>query len=172
MCIRKGETIDLVGENGSGKSTFVSLMTGLYEPTKGQILVNGVDISESLGLLRGKMSSTMQDFLHHQDTVAENIRLGDITKNHTDEEIQVVLEKAGLAENIAESKLYEEFSALTGDKTVILISHRLGATRLADRVLVFHDGQIVEDGTHEELMINNQLYTQMYHSQSQWYVEN
>lgn len=226
LTIKQGEKVAIVGENGSGKSTFVSLMTGLYEPTKGQILVNGVDISESLGLLRGKMSSTMQDFLQHQDTVAENIRLGDITKEHTDEEIGVVLEKSGLAENIselpngantylgniypeskdlsggqwqklamarnlikedacimvmdeptaaldplAESKLYEEFSALTGDKTVILISHRLGATRLADRVLVFHDGQIVEDGSHEELLKNNQLYTQMYLSQSQWYVE-
>lgn len=227
LTIKQGEKIAIVGENGSGKSTFVSLMTGLYEPTKGRILVNGVDISENLGLLRGKMSATMQDFLHHQDTIAENIRIGDIHKEHSDEEMKEVLEKAGLWENVselpngadtylgnlypnskdlsggqwqklamarnlikedacvmvmdeptaaldplAESKLYEDFSALTGDKTVILISHRLGATRLADRVLVFHDGQIVEDGSHQELLQKNQLYTRMYHSQAQWYVAN
>lgn len=226
LTIKQGEKIAIVGENGSGKSTFVSLLTGLYEPTKGKILVNGVDISENLGLLRGKLSCTMQDFLQHQDTIAENIRIGDIRKNHSQEEIVKVIEKAGLLENIeslpnkentylgniypeskdlsggqwqklamarnllkedacvmvmdeptaaldplAESRLYEEFSALTGDKTVILISHRLGATRLADRVLVFHNGQIVEDGSHEKLLKQNQLYTQMYHSQSQWYVE-
>lgn len=226
LTIRQGEKLAIVGENGSGKSTFVALMTGLYEPTKGRILVNGVDISNNLGLLRSKLSCTMQDYLHHHDTVAENIRIGDTLNEHSDEDVRLALKKAGISDYVeglesgtetylgnlypnstdlsggqwqklamarnlikqdacimvmdeptaaldplAESKLYEEFSNLTGDKTVILISHRLGATRLADRVMVFDDGRIVEDGTHEQLLKNNQLYTAMYRAQAQWYTE-
>jgi len=226
LTIKQGEKIAIVGENGSGKSTFVALLTGLYEPTKGRILVNGVDISENLALLRAKLSCTMQDFLHHNDTVAENVLIGDLLHPHTKEDIEAALKKAGISENIgelshgantylgnlypestdlsggqwqklamarnllrtdacmmvmdeptaaldpiAESKLYEEFSSLTEDKTVILISHRLGATRLADRVMVFDKGQVVEDGAHEELLARNSLYTTMYHAQSQWYVD-
>ena len=85
--------------------------------------------------------------------------------------MMVMDEPTAALDPLAESQLYEEFSALTENKTVILISHRLGATRLADRVLVFDDGRIVEDGSHEQLMRHNQLYTKMYHSQAQWYID-
>ena len=226
LTIKQGEKIAIVGENGSGKSTFVALMTGLYEPTKGRILINGKDISENLGLLRAKLSCTMQDFLHHNDTVAENVLIGDLLSEHSKEDVEDALKRAGILEYVnelsygadtylgnlypestdlsggqwqklamarnliksgacmmvmdeptaaldplAESKLYEEFSSLTQDKTVVLISHRLGATRLADRVLVFNEGRIEEDGSHEELLNNNKLYTTMYHAQAQWYLE-
>jgi ATP-binding cassette subfamily B protein len=71
---------------------------------------------------------------------------------------------------VAEAKLYEDFHQITGDKTTILISHRLGATRVADRILVFHEGRIVEEGAHDELMAKNGMYAAMYRAQSQWYV--
>lgn len=226
LTIKQGEKIAIVGENGSGKSTFVALMTGLYEPTKGRILVNGKDISDNLGLLRAKLSCTMQDFLHHNDTVAENVLIGDLLNPHTRDDVEDALKRAGIwdyistlphgmdtylgnlfpestdlsggqwqklamARNLikedacmmvmdeptaaldplAESELYAHFSSLTGDKTVVLISHRLGATRLADRVLVFSDGRIAEDGSHEELLKQNTIYTEMYHAQAQWYIE-
>lgn len=225
LTIKPGEKIAIVGENGSGKSTFVSLLTGLYSPTKGRILVNGEDISKKLGFMRDKLSCTMQDFLQHQETLGENVRIGDLRHEHTEEEIRIALKKAdmtefvdGMAEKeetylgnlhkgstdlsggqwqklamarnllkdtakimlmdeptaaldpLAESRLYREFSNLTQDKTVILISHRLGATRLADRVLVFDDGKVVEDGTHEELLKKKKLYAKMYQAQAQWYV--
>lgn len=223
--IRQGEKIAIIGENGSGKSTFVSLLNGLYSPTKGEVLVNGKDIKEQLGILRKKMSCTLQDFGEYDFTIAENVRIGDLANVHTDKEVREALKKAGILEYVdtlkagmetplgnhaegsvdlsggqwqklamarnliradasimimdeptaaldpvAESRLYQEFQNLTGDKTVLLISHRLGATRLADRILVFSDGQIVEDGSHEELLKQNGLYTQMYTAQSQWYV--
>lgn len=223
--IRQGEKIAVIGENGSGKSTFVSLLNGLYSPSGGQILVNGQDITKQLGMLRKKMSCTLQDFGQYDFTVADNVRIGDMEREHRQEEIREALEKAGILEYVdalkegmetplgnhakgsvdlsggqwqklamarnlirkearimlmdeptaaldpvAESKLYQEFQRLTGDRTVLLVSHRLGATRLADRVLVFSDGQIVEDGSHEELLKRNGLYTQMYTAQSQWYV--
>ncbi len=225
LTIRPGEKIAIVGENGSGKSTFVSLLTGLYEPTEGRILVNGRDIKEMLPCLREKMSCTMQDFLCYMATVEDNVRIGDLQKPHTKDDVAKALEKAGVDKDVArlprgtdtylgnlyegsvdlsggqwqklamarnllkedarimlmdeptaaldpmaESRLYEEFSRLTGDRTVLLISHRLGATRLADRVLVFDDGRIAEDGSHEALLEKGGLYRQMYEAQAQWYV--
>lgn len=225
LTIRPGEKIAIVGENGSGKSTFVSLLTGLYLPTKGQVLVNGESIEKRLTFLRNRMSCTMQDYLQYSDSVAENVAIGDVRHEADPERIRKALDKAGVAEDIdaleekectylgnlhpnsrdlsggqwqklamarnlykeqarimlmdeptaaldpvAESRLYQEFSNLTEDKTVILISHRLGAARLADRILVFRDGTIVEDGDHETLLQKGGYYTQMYQAQAQWYV--
>lgn len=223
--IKQGEKIAIIGENGSGKSTFIALLTGLYQPVSGQILVNGVDISKNLAVLRKSLSCTYQNFVQYQLTIRENILLGDLEHEHSEEDVMDAAKKAGIydevmamqdgfetplgnyAENgrdlsggqwqkiamarnlikesarimildeptaaldpVAESDLYRQFQSLTEDRTVLLISHRLGATRLAERVLVFQDGQIVEDGSHEELINRNGIYTEMYHAQSQWYV--
>ena len=84
--------------------------------------------------------------------------------------LMILDEPTAALDPMAESKLYHDFSKLSSDKGVVLISHRLGATRLAERVLVFHEGKIAEDGTHEELLKAGGLYTQMYHAQAQWYV--
>jgi ABC-type multidrug transport system fused ATPase/permease subunit len=70
---------------------------------------------------------------------------------------------------LAESELYRNFTDLTGDRTTILISHRLGITKLVDRILVFNDGYIVEDGSHEELLNKKGIYAHMFQAQSQWY---
>jgi ABC-type multidrug transport system fused ATPase/permease subunit len=70
---------------------------------------------------------------------------------------------------IAETQLYRNFASLTEDKTTILISHRLGIASIVDRILVFKDGNIVEDGSHKELMEINGHYAQMYNAQAQWY---
>ncbi len=225
LTIRQGEKIAVVGENGSGKSTFVSLLAGLYMPTKGEILVNGKKMQDMLGYVRNKISCTTQEFFHLEGTVEDNVRIGDFEHAHNEEEIREALKKADLLEEVdkleqkektylgnlveggtdlsggqwqklamarnliktgaqlmimdeptaaldpnAETKLYQNFAELTEDKSVLLISHRLGAARLTDRVLVFHDGSIVEDGSHDSLLSKNGLYTKMYNAQSQWYV--
>ncbi|URZ18165.1 ABC transporter ATP-binding protein [Clostridium felsineum] len=84
--------------------------------------------------------------------------------------ILILDEPTAALDPMSESQLYSDFNKLTGDKTVLLISHRLGATRLADRILVFKDGEVAEEGTHNELIRLNGLYSEMYHVQSQWYV--
>ncbi len=72
---------------------------------------------------------------------------------------------------VSEAEIYRNFRELTGNKTTILISHRLGITSMVDRILVFANGRIVEDGSHDELMGRNGLYARMYHSHARWYLE-
>lgn len=71
---------------------------------------------------------------------------------------------------VAETQLYQNFAEVTGNRTTLLISHRLGVTKLVDRILVFKDGRIVENGCHKELMNQNGEYARMYRAQAQWYV--
>ncbi|MCL1843275.1 MAG: ABC transporter ATP-binding protein/permease [Defluviitaleaceae bacterium] len=85
--------------------------------------------------------------------------------------IMVLDEPTSALDPIAEALLYKNFASLTGGKTTILISHRLGITAIVDRILVFKDGRIVEDGTHKELMSKNGVYTEMYHAQAKWYAQ-
>lgn len=72
---------------------------------------------------------------------------------------------------IAESRMYENFSRIFSQRSVLLISHRLASARLADRILVLDGGHIVQDGNHEELMGQEGLYRIMYSAQSSFYVD-
>ena len=99
--VRKGETLALVGENGAGKSTLVKLITFLYRPTAGRILVNGMDASRfSPSSLRAEMSTVFQDFGQYQMTVRENIALGNVNAAADDAAVQAAAERAGAAEFI------------------------------------------------------------------------
>jgi len=70
-----------------------------------------------------------------------------------------------------ESKLYKRFAEITKDKTSLLISHRLGSTKLSDVLFVLDNGMIAETGTHDELMAANGIYADMFISQRSWYDE-
>ena len=85
-------------------------------------------------------------------------------------DILILDEPTSALDPVAEAQLYHNFTALTEDKTTILISHRLGITSVVDRILVFKEGRIIEDGSHKELMAKKGYYAQMYHAQAQWYV--
>lgn len=225
VTIRQGEKIAIVGENGSGKSTFISLLCGMHKPDNGSVLINELDAYQQQKLIKRTVSCTFQMFGHYAMSVADNIRIGDIHHAYSEDEIREAAELAGAydficklpnglhtqlsnyklggvelsggewqkiaiarailkrdarvlvldeptaaLDPVAEAKLYEDFHRITGNKTTILISHRLGATRLADRILVFDHGRIVEEGSHTELMARQGLYAEMYKSQSQWYV--
>ncbi|MCL2420459.1 MAG: ABC transporter ATP-binding protein/permease [Defluviitaleaceae bacterium] len=71
-----------------------------------------------------------------------------------------------------ESKLYRRFAELTKDKTSLLISHRLGSTKLSDVLFVLDNGAIAETGTHDKLMTAGSIYAEMFNSQRSWYDEN
>lgn len=224
VTIHDGEKIAIVGENGSGKSTFISLLCGMLVPNTGEILVGGVNVTEDTGKVRNSLSVVFQNFAHYEETLRYNIKISDKNKNRSDEEIYRLMslihmddfvkhQKDGLdtklgsfadqgnnlsggqwqkiaiaravyrdfgrimildeptsaLDPIAEAQLYQDFSSMTGDKTTLLISHRLGITSVVDRILVFHDGRIVEDGSHDELMLKKGVYYGMYEAQAQWY---
>ncbi len=222
--IKDGEKIAVVGENGSGKSTFISLLCGMFDPKVGQIMIGGVPLSENAPAARNAISVVFQDFAHYEASLRENITVSDKHRNSSNEEIMKLLRKInvndvvdekpnGLNEivgsfseksnnlsggqwqkisiaraaykqdakimildeptssldPVAEAQLYSSFSELTGDKTTILISHRLGITTIVDRILVFKDGEIIEDGSHKQLMERDGHYAEMYRAQAQWY---
>jgi ABC-type multidrug transport system fused ATPase/permease subunit len=222
--IKDGEKVAFVGENGSGKSTFISLLCGMFAPKAGQITVGGVDISTDSAAARNAVSVMFQDFAHYEASLRENITVSDKRRYADDDEILELLKKIkvndvveelpnGLDElvgsfsdkannlsggqwqkisiaraayrkdakimildeptsaldPVAEAQLYRNFASLTGNKTTILISHRLGITAIVDRILVFKDGRIIEDGSHKQLMTQNSHYAEMYRVQAQWY---
>ena len=222
--IKEGEKVAIVGENGSGKTTFISLLCAMYEPDKGEILMGGENINKELSRTRRTISAVFQDFSRYEASIRDNIIIADGDKKVSDEELKTLCQKIGSWEfieiqpkgldeivgtysesgnnlsggqwqkvaitrcayrdearimvldeptaaldPIAEAELYRNFSELTGDRTTILISHRLGITTLVDRILVFDDGRIVEDGDHKTLLARGGLYAQMYRAQAQWY---
>lgn len=222
--INQGEKVAIVGENGSGKSTFVNLLTAMYEPDSGRITMGGEDVHVNLSATRKTLSAIFQDFAHYEATIRDNITVSDASRNAADKEIYALARLTGVEDvlseqpdgldeivgtfsptgnnlsggqwqkvaitrcayrgnakivildeptaaldPIAETELYRNFAALTGDRTAILISHRLGITQLVDRILVFDDGRIVEDGNHKTLVSNGGLYAKMYYAQAQWY---
>ena len=89
--------------------------------------------------------------------------------NKQDARIMILDEPTAAMDPVAEADLYRNFAEVTGNKTTLLISHRLGVTRLADRILVFKNGEIVENGSHQELLEKNGEYAKMYRAQAQWY---
>jgi ABC-type multidrug transport system fused ATPase/permease subunit len=87
--VRPGETLVLVGLNGAGKTTLIKLLTRLYDPTEGRILLDGKDIRNyDLKDLYSLYGIIFQDFGRYADTVSENIRFGDIHKTYSDDEIK------------------------------------------------------------------------------------
>lgn len=71
-------------------------------------------------------------------------------------------EPSSAMDALSEKRLYEDFLSISRGKTSVYITHRLSSVRLADRIIVLQDGKIAEQGTHDELMMNDGLYAQMY----------
>lgn len=84
-------------------------------------------------------------------------------------EVLLMDEPTSALDPMAEAQLYKDFAEITGDKTTLLISHRLGITSVVDRILVFRDGKLIEDGSHRELMEKDGYYAKMYRAQAKWY---
>ncbi|HLV98013.1 MAG TPA: ABC transporter ATP-binding protein [Ktedonobacterales bacterium] len=94
--INAGEAIALVGRNGAGKTTIVKLLTRLYDPDEGQILVNGRDIKEyDLTALRAQIGVIFQDYVNYYLTASRNIGVGKVEAIDFQEGIQVAAAKSG-----------------------------------------------------------------------------
>lgn len=86
-------------------------------------------------------------------------------------DIVVLDEPTAALDALAEYKLYQSFDSMIGGKTAVYISHRLSSTRFCDRVAMFVKGEMVELGTHEELLAKKGAYSEMFNVQAQYYVE-
>ncbi|WP_150541453.1 ABC transporter ATP-binding protein [Clostridium perfringens] len=224
--IKKGQRLAIVGINGAGKTTFVKLLCRLYEPTSGEILINGVNIKDfSKEEYYKILSVVFQDIKTFAFTVAENVSLENL-EDVDREKVLHCIEKAGVGDKInslqkgidtsllkildgegvelsggenqklalaralykngkivildeptsaldavAEYNIYKGFDELIGDKTAIYISHRLASTKFCDVIAFFENGEIVEYGTHKELLKKNGKYSDMFNIQAQYYKE-
>ena len=102
LTIRPGETLVLVGLNGAGKTTLLKLLTRLYDPTEGRILLDGYDLREyDVKQLYAMFGIIFQDFGKYAESVSENIRFGDIRKSNSAEAIRQAAEDADAAEYIS-----------------------------------------------------------------------
>ena len=81
----------------------------------------------------------------------------------------VLDEPTSAIDPLEETRLYNEFASICKDKTAIIVTHRLGSAQTADRIIVLKDGQLVEEGTHEELLTKDNEYKRMFDLQKQWY---
>ncbi len=215
----------IVGENGAGKTTFTKLLTRIYEPTSGKILINGVDIKEISYEEYVKIFSVVfQDFNLYSFSLGENVILEEHIEKER-EKINSILEEVGFGNKLstlkngvdtyiykefddngftpsggeaqkiaiaraiykdspfivldeptaaldprAEYEIYKNFDKLVDNKTAIYISHRLSSARFCDEVLVFEKGQLIEKGSHDNLMEKDTLYKELYGMQSQFYI--
>ena len=101
LTLRPGERIALVGENGSGKTTFVKLLTRLYDPTEGRIHLGGRDLREyNVETYRRRFGVIFQDYMRYHGTVAENIGYAQYDRLDDADGIEAAAEKAGLHEFI------------------------------------------------------------------------
>jgi len=115
--IEPGERIALIGENGQGKTTVVKLITRLYDPTEGEILLDGIDLREyALDDLHREMGVIFQDFMRYEMTVRENISIGHVEVPHTNAEIETAAHKSLAAEVV--KKLAGGYDQMLGRRFV------------------------------------------------------
>ena len=91
---------------------------------------------------------------------------------YKDGPVLILDEPTSALDPIAESRIYDEYNQMAADKTAVFISHRLASTKFCDRILFLDDGQIVEEGSHDELMKKGGKYREIFDIQSHYYKEN
>ena len=216
LTIPIGKTVALVGQSGSGKSTFVDLLPRFYDVSDGQILVDGIDIRDyKISNLRGLMGNVNQDPILFNDTFFNNISFG--VENATLEQVEaaakvanahefiiatpdgyesnigdrggklsggqrqrvsiaravlknppiLILDEATSALDTESEKLVQEaLENLMKNRTSIVIAHRLSTIKNADLICVFHEGEIVERGNHDELIAIDGIYKKLHGMQN------
>ena len=222
--ILAGQSLAIVGLNGAGKTTLIKLLARMYEPQRGRITVDGIDIREfPAAQWQRRIAAIFQDFIHYELPVADNVGFGAPEFADDRERIGDVVAAAGAAGFVAalphgldtvlsreydrgaelsggqwqriamaralmavrggagvlvldeptanldvraEAEIFDRLLDLTRGVTTILISHRFSTVRHADRIVVLADGQVVEDGSHAELLGRDGRYAHLFRLQA------
>ena len=218
-----GSRLAVVGMNGSGKTTFIKLLCRLYDPTEGEILLNGIDIRkyryddymnifsivfqdfQLLALPLGQnvagamdydrerakdclvkagfkerleaMPQGLDTYLYKElDKGGVEVSGGEAQKIaiaralYKDAPFIILDEPTAALDPIAEAEIYSKFNGIAGDKTAIYISHRLSSCKFCDEIAVFHEGAVVQKGTHEALLADTAgKYSELWNAQAQYY---
>lgn len=213
--VKKGETLAILGNTGSGKTTILSLISRLYDVDHGHIYIDKTPI-EDLNLydLRDHVAIVPQDAFLFSDSIQNNIKFGKI--DATDEEIIAVAKQAAVHENIIRFKdgyktvLGERGLTLSGgqkqrvsiaralikkapilllddslsavdteteetilknllefakDTTTIIVTHRISAAKNADLILILDQGEVIQFGTHKDLLNKEGYYKELHNKQ-------
>lgn len=214
--IQKGKTVALVGQSGSGKTTLADMLPRFYDPSQGQILIDGTDIRElRLHDLRDLMGIVTQESILFNDTVYGNIAFGieNITEQQVIEAAKVanahdfisqmpegyhtnigdrgsklsggqrqrisiaravlknppilILDEATSALDTESERLVQDaLNKLMKNRTSVVIAHRLSTIQHADEIIVMQKGQLIERGTHTELLQRNGAYKKLHDLQA------
>ena len=225
MKFKVGNRLAVVGENGSGKTTFIKLLCRLYDPTEGEILLNGIDIrkynyrdymeifsvvfqdfqlmSQPLGAnVAGRMEYDREraekalldagfgDRLAKMEKGLDTMLFKQLDKDgvdvsggerqkiaiaralYKDSPFIILDEPTAALDPIAEAEIYSKFNDIAGDKTAIYISHRLSSCKFCDEIAVFHDGGVIQQGSHDSLLSDESgKYYELWNAQAQYYTE-
>lgn len=225
MKFKVGKRLAIVGENGSGKTTFIKLLCRLYDPQEGQILLNGIDIRkyryddymnifsvvfQDFQLICQPLGSNVAGSMHYDRNRVQKAlvdagfgeRLASMEKGldtmiykklsedgvdvsggeaqkiaiaralYKDAPFIILDEPTAALDPIAEAEIYGKFDKIAGDKTAIYISHRLSSCKFCDEIVVFHEGEVIQQGTHVSLVADiNGKYFQLWNAQAQYYTE-
>ena len=225
MKFNVGKRLAIVGENGSGKTTFIKLLCRLYDPQEGQILLNGIDIRkyryddymnifsvvfqdfqlicQPLGnnvagsmeydrdrVHKALIDAGFGDRLATMEKGLDTMLYKDLSEDGVDVsggEAQKIAIARALYKNapfiildeptaaldpIAEAEIYSKFNDIAGDKTAIYISHRLSSCKFCDEIAVFHEGAVIQHGSHAELVADESgKYHELWNAQAQYYTE-
>ncbi len=232
FAIPAGQALALVGRNGAGKSTLVKLLCRFYDPERGRILWDGVDLRDmDPSALRNRISTVFQDYMSYELSARENIAVGDLslgpagevdpgdavaeaaaragihdklralpngydtllTRSYVDladkedprtgvllsggqwqrvalarallrggRDLMILDEPSSGLDAEAEYEIHHRLRDHRGDRTTVLISHRLNAVRDADHIVVLVDGAVAERGDHELLMSAGGTYARLF----------
>jgi ATP-binding cassette subfamily B protein len=208
-----GETVAIVGETGSGKTTLTKLVNRIYDPSEGRVLIDDIDVREwSLDSLRSQISSIEQDIVLFSRPISENIgfSLGQQTDRAaieraahdaqahefisempqgydtvigergvtlsggqrqrvaiarallTDPAILVLDDSTSAIDSATEDEIQRAIHRVLEGRTTLLITHRLSQIRWADRILAMRKGEVVDYGTHNELLARCSLYRRIF----------
>lgn len=208
------QRVAVVGETGSGKTTFAKLLTRLMDPTTGTVEVGDVDLRRvRFDSLRDRVVMVPQEGILFRGTIADNVAMG--SPSATSSDLLAAFEQLGLADWLSEMpqgletpvgergsalsvgerqlvtlvraaiadpdllvldeatsavdpatevRISSALNRLTSGRTVVTIAHRLSTAEAADRILVFDNGRLVEDGSHESLASEDGIYANLFAS--------